>query len=126
MVRCGCGVKGVNTATHREYIVQLSAKILNPEAVVMFRGRVVEIQDADAGVPLARAAIEAAQIQAGMQDDLEALEAARSAAAAGGWRLLQLWICQRMNSSDVTRNTSMSKRACTWNEQAGMRMDDAV
>ena len=108
-------MKGVNTATHREYIVQLSAKILNPEAVVMFRGRVVEIQDADAGVPLARAAIEAAQIQAGMQDDLEALEAARSAAAAGGMAIVA--------AVDLSEDEQQRRDAQYFNEQAGMHME---
>ena len=75
----------------------------------------MEIEDADAGVPLARAAIEAAQIQAGMQDDLEALEAARSAAAAGGMAIVA--------AVDLSEDEQQRRDAQYFNEQAGMHME---
>jgi hypothetical protein len=106
-------VKGVNTATHKEYIVKLSAKILNPESVVMFKGREVEIREEDAGVPLARAAIEAARIQAEMQEDLEVLAQARSAAAAGAMA----------QAVDLSEEEQQRLDAEYFNAQAGMQME---
>ena len=111
-------MKGVNTATHRDYIVKLSAKILNPESVVFFKGREVDIREEDAGVPLARAAIEAAQIQAEMNDELAELAStrARSAAAAVGVEIAQ--------AEDLSEDEQQRLDAQYFNEQEGMRMDD--
>jgi hypothetical protein len=110
-------VKGVNTATHKEYIV-LSAKILNPESVVMFKGREVEIREDDAGVPLARAAIDAARIQAGMQEELEELAQARNAAAAG-----EANVPAMAEAEDLSEDEQRRRDAEYFNQQPGMHMD---
>ena len=114
-------MKGVNTATHRDYIVKLSAKLLNPESAVFFKGREVEIRDDDAGVPLARAAIEAARIQAGMQEDLSEIASARIAAAAG-----EALVPVMVQAVDLSEDEQRRRDAEFFNAQAGMRMDDDV
>ena len=93
--------------------MKLSAKILNPESVVMFKDREVEIRVEDAGVPLARAAIEAARIQAGMDEELEELAQARSAAAAGAMA----------QAVDLPEEEQQRLNAEYFNEQAGMHME---
>ncbi len=97
--------------------MKLSAKILNPESIVFFKGREVEIREEDAGVPLARAAIEAAQIQAEMNEELAELAStrARSAAAAVGVEIAQ--------AEDLSEDEQRRLDAEYFNDQQGMQMN---
>jgi hypothetical protein len=93
--------------------VKLSEKILNPQSAVLFKGRAVEIQEGDAGVALARAAIEAARIQADMNENLSELQRARNAAAARA---------NIRQAEDLPENEQARLDAEYFNDQQGMQM----
>lgn len=59
-------MKGIATKKHAAYIKLLIHKIQNPSAVVMYGGHAVEIDEGDAGVALARAAIDMGHIEGEM------------------------------------------------------------
>ena len=60
VIRCKCGVKGVDTAQHKNYILALVNKLTNPQDVVEFvisktNKKIVTIDEEDEGVKYARA-----------------------------------------------------------------------
>jgi hypothetical protein len=114
--RCGCGVKGVNTATHRDYVVKLSQKILNPLSVVMWKGQPLEVHNGDAAVPLARAALETARLQAEMEDESRQLAAERAANQGAAAAPINAAV-------DLNEEEQERLDAEYFNAQAGMQMD---
>lgn len=72
VIRCKCGVKGVDTAQHKNYILALVNKLTNPQDVVEFvisktNKKIVAIDEEDEGVKYARAKMNYDAHQQGME-----------------------------------------------------------
>lgn len=109
-------MKGINTATHREYVLKLSQKILNPQSVVIWKGQPLEVREGDAAVPLAHAALENARLQAEMEEEAQERAAVRAAHQGAAAEPIEAAV-------DLDEAEQERLDAEYFNAQEGMRME---